>query len=96
MKKKGEEIIHITRKDFDEIINQAIERANNKGAQAVLKKIGLADEDAPKDIRTLRDLLASLNLAKRTFLQTLVRWITIGILALILAGVAGKIGLFNK
>jgi hypothetical protein len=32
---------------------------------------------------------------QRTFLQTVVRWITIGVLALLVAGVAAKIGPFT-
>ena len=55
--------------------------------------IGLADEDAANDIRTLRDLAGSIKIMQRTFLQTLVRWVTVGLLALLVAGVAAKGGI---
>ena len=55
----------------------------------------MADEQAANDIRTLRDLASSIKTIGRTFLQTVVRWFTIGLLALLVAGVAAKFGPFT-
>jgi len=38
-----------------------------------LKEVGLADEEAANDIRSLRDLAGSIKTMQRTFLQTVVR-----------------------
>ena len=57
-------------------------------------RAGSTDE-AANDIRTLRDLAGSIKTMQRTFLQTVVRWITIGVLALLVAGVAAKLGPFT-
>ena len=70
-----------------------LEQAACRGARKALKEVGLADEDAANDIRTLRDLAGSIKVMQRTFLQTLVRWVTVGILALLVAGIAAKGGI---
>ena len=72
-----------------------LEQAACRGARKALKEVGLADEEAANDIRTLRDLAGSIKTMQRTFLQTVVRWITIGVLALLVAGVAAKLGPFT-
>ena len=70
-------------------------KAECRGARKALKEVGLADEEAANDIRTLRDLTGSIKTMQRTFLQTIVRWITIGLLALLVAGVAAKLRPFT-
>lgn len=89
MKQKG--IVSLPRTEFEALLEQAACR----GARKALQEVGLADEDAAKDIRTLRDLAGSFKTMQSTFLQTIVRWVTIGLLALLVAGVAAKIGPFT-
>jgi hypothetical protein len=87
-----EDMIVIPRSEFETLLEQAACR----GARKALIEVGLADEDAANDIRTLRDLAGSIKIMQRTFLQTLVRWVTVGLLALLVAGVASKGGLFHR
>lgn len=87
-----EDMIVIPRSEFETLLEQAACR----GARKALIEVGLADEDAANDIRTLRDLAGSIKIMQRTFLQTLVRWATVGLLALLVAGVASKGGLFHR
>ena len=56
----------------------------------------LDDDGQHNDIRTLRDLAGSIKIMQRTFLQTLVRWVTVGFLALLVAGIAAKGGMFHR
>ncbi len=87
-----EDMIVIPRSEFETLLEQAACR----GARKALIEVGLADEDAANDIRTLRDLAGSIKVMQRTFLQTLVRWVTVGLLALLVAGVAAKGGMFHR
>ena len=87
-----EDMIVIPRSEFETLLEQAACR----GARKALIEVGLADEDAANDIRTLRDLAGSIKIMQRTFLQTLVRWMTVGLLALLVAGVAAKGGMFHR
>ncbi len=87
-----EDMIVIPHSEFETLLEQAACR----GARKALIEVGLADEDAANDIRTLRDLAGSIKIMQRTFLQTLVRWVTVGLLALLVAGVASKGGLFHR
>jgi hypothetical protein len=87
-----EDMIVIPRSEFETLLEQAACR----GARKALIEVGLADEDAANDIRTLRDLAGSIKMMQRTFLQTLVRWMTVGLLALLVAGVAAKGGMFHR
>lgn len=87
-----EDMIVIPRSEFETLLEQAACR----GARKALIEVGLADEDAANDIRTLRDLAGSIKIMQRTFLQTLVRWVTVGLLALLVAGVAAKGSIFHR
>lgn len=87
-----EDMIVIPRSEFETLLEQAACR----GARKALIEVGLADEDAANDIRTLRDLAGSIKIMQRTFLQTLVRWVTVGFLALLVAGIAAKGGIFHR
>ena len=84
-----DDLLYLRRSELESLL----EEAASLGARKVLREIGLADETAAHDIRTLRDLAGSIKLIQRTFLQTVVRWVTIGILAVIIAGIAAKSGL---
>ncbi len=88
---RQDDMVCLPRTEFESLLEQAACR----GARKALKEVGLADEKAANDIRTLRDLAGSIKTMQRTFLQTVVRWITIGVLALLVAGVAAKLGPFT-
>ena len=85
-------IVRLPRSEFEHLLEQAAFR----GAHKALLEVGLADETAANDIRTLRGLADSIKLMQRTFLQTLVRWITIGLLLLLLAGIATRNDFFQR
>ena len=85
-KPRQRDMIRLPRNDFENLLEQAACR----GARKALIEVGLADEAAANDIRTLRGLAASLKVMQRIFLQTVVRWITIGLLLLLVAGIAAK------
>jgi hypothetical protein len=88
---RQDDMVCLPRTEFESLLEQAACR----GARKALKEVGLADEEAVHDIHDLRDLVSSIKAMQRTFLQTVVRWITIGALALLIAGVAAKFGPFT-
>jgi hypothetical protein len=59
----------LPRTEFESLL----EKAAFWGAKKALKEVGLADEEAANDIRSLRDLAGSIKTMQRTFLQTVVR-----------------------
>ncbi len=71
-------------------LDMLIEKAAERGAHAALVEMGLIDDNAANDLRTLRGLANTIKAMQHTFVQTLVRWLTIGMLVLLFAGVAGK------
>ncbi|WP_019223830.1 DUF6127 family protein [Bartonella rattaustraliani] len=85
------DMVCLPRSEFESLLEQAACR----GARKALLEVGLADLEAANDIRTLRDLAGSIKIMQRTFLQTVVRWVTIGVLALLVAGITAKLGLFT-
>lgn len=84
-------IIELTKSDLDEIIENAAQR----GAQLALKNVGLSDDNAPHDVRDLRDLLKAFRDAKSTAWQTFIKIFTTAILSLLVLGAAWQAGL-NK
>ena len=91
-KPRQRDMIRLPLNDFENLLEQAACR----GARKALVEVGLADEAAASDLRTLRGLAASLKVMQRTFLQTLVRWLTVGLLVLLLAGIASKSDFLNR
>lgn len=73
-----------------------LNRAAQKGARLALKDVGLDGPEAEKDIHELRSLMNALNLAKRTAWQTFIRFVTAGILAALIAGIAIKFKIFGE
>lgn len=69
-----------------EDLNILLEKASERGAEAALRKIGLHDEDAGKDIQEVRSLLESWRDTKKTVQQTVARIITTGLLTLLAIG----------
>ncbi len=90
--KSRDDMVCLPREEFETLLEQAACR----GAKKALIEVGLADEEAADDIRDLRDLAGMIKLIQRTFVQTLVHWLTIGIMALIAAGIAIKSGAFQR
>tara|TARA_A200000113_G_scaffold185939_1_gene172907 strand:+ start:1312 stop:1605 length:294 start_codon:yes stop_codon:yes gene_type:complete len=89
---KKEDQICMSKDAFEKLIEDACCRA----ARKALHQIGLHDENATQDIKDLRDLLDSLRVAKSVAFKTLIRWITLGFIALLLAGVLSNINITGK
>jgi len=78
----------------DIVTCQAIaEEASASGAERALARLGLADEKARSDIGELRELLSAWRDAKRTARNEVVGWMIRIILALLLLGLAARLGL---
>lgn len=69
-----------------------IEEASDLGAARALARLGLADEQAAKDMADLRELLSAWRDAKRTARKAMIGWLVRVGLALILFGVAVRLG----
>ncbi len=69
-----------------------VEEASELGAQRVLSHIGLDDETAQSDLTELRQLLRAWRDAKSTAWREAVNWIVRGALALLLVGIAVRMG----
>ena len=70
----------------EEQLAAMLERASHQGARRALADIGLHDEHAEHDIRDLRDILGAYRTAKNEMFRSFIRWLTLGILTLIIAG----------
>ncbi len=71
-----------------------VEQASEEGARRALRRAGLADGEAGRDIRELRTLLDAWRAARRTAGETLVRWLVTLLLCGVLAGIAIKLRLW--
>ena len=69
-----------------------VEEASELGAQRVLGHIGLDDETAQSDLSELRQLLRAWRDAKSAAWHEVVNWIVRGALALLLVGIAVRMG----
>ena len=69
-----------------EDLDMLIEKASERGAESALRKIGLHDEDAGRDIQEVRSLLETWRDTKKTINQTIARIITTGILTVMALG----------
>ena len=70
-----------------------IEEASDLGAARALARLGLADDHAAKDMAELRELLSAWRDAKTTVRKAVLGWLVRGGLALLLLGLAVKLGL---
>ena len=70
-----------------------IEAASEAGAARALSRIGLSDDSAHEDIRDLRELLAAWRDAKSSAWKAAIDWAVHGLLALLLIGIAYRLGL---
>ncbi|WP_422357396.1 DUF6127 family protein [Qipengyuania flava] len=69
-----------------------VEEASELGAARVLERIGLYDPSAPDDIDELRELLSAWRDAKASAWKAAVEWLVRGVLALLLVGIAVRLG----
>lgn len=69
-----------------------VEESSELGAHRVLHRLGLADEGAQGDIDELRELLAAWRDAKASAWKAVVEWFIRGALALLLIGIAFRLG----
>jgi hypothetical protein len=91
-------LTHITAHARDDGADMAtlralVEEASEAGAASALRRLGLSDEAAHKDIADLRELLSAWRDAKASARKAVIDWIVRGALALLLIGIAYKLGL---
>ena len=72
-----------------------IEEASEVGAERALGALGLKDESARRDMDELRELLQAWRDAKKSALRSTVSWIVRIGLALLVLGMAFKVGLLE-
>lgn len=77
-------------------LRAVVEEASELGARRALARLGLADEAARDDVGALRELLKAWRDAKRSATRAAIGWVVRGLLALVLIGVAIKLGLAAK
>lgn len=77
-------------------LERLLEQAASRGAKQALFELGLHGEELDKDLRDLRGLLDGWRLAKRTIGQTLLRTLTVALLAGMLTGVLVKLKLVSN
>ena len=70
-----------------------VEESGDLGAARALTRIGLADTGAGDDMSELRELLQAWRDAKAGAWRAAVDWLVRGILALLLVGIAVRLGL---
>ena len=69
-----------------------VEESSELGASRVIARLGLGDENAQDDIDELRELLGAWRDAKASAWKAAIQWIVRGFLALLLIGIAVRIG----
>lgn len=72
-----------------------IEEASEVGAERALAALGLKDEHARRDMDELRELLRAWRDAKRSAWNAVVSWAVRIALALLVAGIAVKVGVLD-
>lgn len=69
-----------------------VEESSELGAQRMLARMGLDDETAHEDLIELRQLLKAWRDAKASAWRATVEWVVRGLLALLLVGIAYRLG----
>lgn len=69
-----------------------VEEASELGAKRVVDRLGLGDANAQDDLDELRELLSAWRDAKASAWKAAVDWLVRGILALLLVGIAVRLG----
>ena len=73
-------------------LEDLLQRASQKGAKMALAELGLHDENAPTDIRDMRELLRAFRMAKKDSFRLIVKCMIIGFMTLITAGFISILG----
>ena len=99
MRQGGEMLAALVRQAEQEggdlvMIRALVEEASEAGAARALERLGLADHGAEADMAELRELLKAWRDAKKTARAAAIGWAVRGCLALVLIGMAVKLGLF--
>ncbi len=74
------------------LLRAVVEEASELGARRALARLGLADAAARDDIGDLRQLLGAWRDAKKSVWAAVVDWAVRGMLALLVVGLAMKLG----
>jgi hypothetical protein len=69
-----------------------VEEASELGAARALERLGLEDARAKDDMGELRELLSAWRDAKKSAWKAVVDWLVRGVLALLLVGIALRLG----
>ena len=69
-----------------------VEEASEAGAARALGRMGLADDSAQDDIDELRELLSAWRDAKAGAWKAVLEWMVRGVFALLLIGIAVRLG----
>lgn len=78
---------------IDTELKGLLEQASETGARRALARLGLDDASAAKDMGELRELLSAWRDAKRSARKAAIGWVVRMVLALLLIGIAFKLGL---
>lgn len=73
-------------------LRAVVEEASEMGARRTLASLGLADDRASADLIELRQLLRAWRDAKASAWRATVDWVVRGLLALLLVGIAWRLG----
>jgi hypothetical protein len=73
-------------------LRAVVEEASEVGAARVLGRLGLDDASAQDDLGELRELLGAWRAAKAATWKAAIEWLVRGALALLLIGIAVRIG----
>ncbi|EIZ78284.1 hypothetical protein WSK_3166 [Novosphingobium sp. Rr 2-17] len=69
-----------------------VEEASELGARRMLARVGLDDVTAPDDVSELRELLQAWRDAKSSARTAAIGWVVRGVFALLLLGIAVRLG----
>ena len=78
---------------IDNELQGLLEQASETGARRALARLGLDDASAAKDMGELRELLSAWRDAKRSARKAAIGWVVRMVLALLLIGIAVRLGL---
>jgi len=73
-------------------LRAVVEEASEIGANRVLQRLGLGDENAQEDIDELRELLSAWRDAKQSAWKAAIDWLIRATLAMLLVGIAVRLG----
>ena len=76
-------------------LRSLVEEAGELGALRAMARLGLADEAAREDVTELRQLLKAWRDAKVSARNAVIGWVVRFLLAMVLVGVAVKMGLLG-